>query len=96
MHNRVVSIEKRVHTLYKLVISDFRGTDFRTAFSMIGGLRAVCDAPIMALTATASSETQSSIITSLSMSEPVVISQRLNRSNIFFSASGIKSLDVSL
>ena len=36
----MVSIEKRVHTLYKFVISDFRGTDFRTAFSMIGGLRA--------------------------------------------------------
>ena len=59
----MVSIEKRVHTLYKLVTSNYRETDFQTAFSMIGGLRAVCDAPIMALTATASSETQSSVVT---------------------------------
>lgn len=50
----------------------------------------------MALTATATSETQSFIVNSLSMNEPVVISQSLNRPNIFFSASGIKSLDVSI
>ena len=74
-------------------MSYLRGNDFRTAFGKIGGLRA---SPIMALTATASAETESMISTSLSLTEPVVISQRLNRANIFFSASGIKSLAVSM
>ena len=73
-----------------------RGANFRTAFSSIGGLHALRNAPIMALTATASSDAQSSIIGSLSMSEPVIISQGLNRPNIFFSASGVKSLDESI
>ena len=63
---------------------------------MIGGLRALCDVPIMALTATASTETQTSIVASLSMVNPIVISQPLNRPNIFFSASAIKSLEVSI
>ena len=45
----------------------FRGTDFRKTFGMIGGLRALCDVPIMALTATASMEKQTSIVASLSM-----------------------------
>ena len=75
------------------IMSYLRGNDFRTAFGKIGGLRA---SPIMALTATASAETESMISTSLSLTEPVVISQRLNRANIFFSASGIKSLAVSM
>ena len=73
----------------------FLGEQFRTAFGSIGGLRALSCAPIMALTATASSETQSAILTSLSMNEAVAVSQPLNRANIFFSASGIKSLRVS-
>ena len=85
-----------LHTKLKYLDCICRGANFRTAFSSIGGLRALCNAPIMALTATASSETQSFIIGSLSMSEPLVISQSLNRPNIFFSASGIKSLDVSI
>ena len=49
---------------------------------MIGGLCALCDVPIMALTATASMETQTSIVASLSMVNPIVISQPLN---LFFS-----------
>lgn len=73
-----------------------RVANFLTAFSSIGGLHALCNALIMALTATASGETQSFIVSLLSMSEPLVVSQSLNRPNIFFSASGIKSLDVSI
>lgn len=73
----------------------YRGQDFRTAFSKLGGLRALTDVPFMALTATASSEVQSSIENSLSMERPVVISQNLDRPNIFYSVGVIKSLDVS-
>lgn len=52
----------------------------------------MCDHSI---TATASMETQTSIITSLSMVDPIIISQLLNRPNIFFSVSAIKSLEVN-
>ena len=79
-----------------ITFSVHRSTNFRTAFGMIGGLRALCDTPIMALTATASKETQTLICSSLSISQPVIISQRLNRPNIFFSATGIKLLAVSI
>ena len=49
----------------------------------------------MALTATASEEMQASIEKSLNMTDPVVISRSVDRPNVFYSASTIKSIDVS-
>lgn len=73
-----------------------RGTDFRTAFGKIGGLRALTEAPFMALTASAPPSVRSRIIMSLHLKEPVIISGDLNRRNIFISASVIRSLDVGV
>ena len=50
----------------------------------------------MALTASASPSVEAKIISSLYLSSPVVISCDLDRPNIFFSVSHIKSLNVSL
>ena len=73
-----------------------RGHDFRTAFDKPGGLRALTDAPFMALTASAPANTQSKIIIieSLYLKDPIV-SQSLDRANIFLSASPIRSVNVS-
>ena len=48
----------------------------------------------MALTGSAPSTVRVDIITSLNLVEPVVVSGDLDRKNIFFSSSCIKSLDV--
>ena len=50
----------------------------------------------MALTATASPETQEFIVKSLHLVRPVVVSQRLDRPNIYLSAGPIKTMTVSL
>ena len=86
-----------VHTLPGITynIISLRGKDFRTAFSKIGGLRAVTSVPFMALTATASSTTQKLISQSLHLENPVVVSCSLNRPNIYFSASSMKGYNVS-
>lgn len=65
-------------------------------FSKLGGLCALINAPFVALTATASEEMQSSIEESLNMAEPLVISRSVDRPNVYYSASPIKSIDVSL
>ena len=72
-----------------------RALYLRTAFSKIGGLRAVTSVPFMALTATASSTTQKLISQSLHLEIPVVVSCSLNRPNIYFSASSMKGYNVS-
>ena len=71
-----------------------RGIDFRKSFKEIGGLRALIEAPFMALTASAPPSVESEIISSLHLVEPVIVSHDLNRRNIFISASVIKSLNV--
>ena len=71
-----------------------RGHDFRTAFDKLGGLRALTDAPFMALTASAPANTQSKIIESLHLKDPIV-SQSLDKANIYLSASPIRSVNVS-
>ena len=76
-------------------MSFYRGKDFRTVFSKLGGLRALTNAPFMALTATANEEMQASIEESLNMAEPVVISRSVDRPNVYYSVSTIKSIDVS-
>ena len=73
-----------------------RGTEFRTAFGRIGGLRALTKCPFMALTASAPPTVESSIKSSLSLVSPVVVSQPLNRSNIYLSVSKKSSLALSL
>ena len=66
-----------------VIITTCRGTDFRKCFQQLGGLRALTEAPIIALTATAPEEIKSSICDSLGLFEPAVISQTLDRPNIF-------------
>lgn len=60
----------------------------------MGGLRALIEAPFMALTASAPPLVQSEIISSLFLSALVEVNCDLNRKNIFISASPIRSLDV--
>ena len=60
----------------------------------MGGLRALIEAPFMALTASAPPIIQSEIISSLFMITPIVVTCDINRKNIFFSASPTRSLDV--
>ena len=62
------------------------GAEFREAFGRISGLRALTKCPFMALTASAPPTIESSIKSSLSQVSPVVVSQPLNRSNIYQSA----------
>ena len=73
-----------------------RGRDFRTAFAKIGGLRALTQAPFMALTASAPPAIQETISKSLHLKDPTCVLQGLDRPNIYLSASAIKSLNVSL
>ena len=73
----------------------YRGRDFRTSFKSIGGLRALCDAPVIALTATAPYDIQSCICSSLGLSEPVLILHTLDRPNIYLSVCKSKGLPVS-
>ena len=62
----------------------FRGAEFRPMFSKLGNLRATIKAPFMALTATASENTYRSIVESLHLDNPVVVSRSLDRPNIYF------------
>lgn len=66
-----------------VIIFFYRGRDFRTAFDKLGGLRALTDAPFMALTASAPTNVQSAIVKSLHLKGPIVISYSLDRPNIY-------------
>lgn len=73
-----------------------RGKDFRKSFSDIGGLRALTGrVPFIALTASATVDTQHKIVSSLNMNSPVVISRNLDRVNIFLSVARASSICVS-
>lgn len=74
----------------------YRGSDFRTAFHKLGGLRSLIDAPFMALSASAPSQVQETIIETLCLRSPDIVSCDLNRANIFLSVSSILSLAVSV
>lgn len=80
-----------VHTL----IPFFRGKDFRTAFSRLGGLRALTEVPFIALTASAPIETEQFILRSLGMQEAVHVKRELDRPSIYLSVSPMKGLRVS-
>ena len=73
-----------------------RGRDFRTAFTRIGGLRALTDTPFMALTALAPPNIESAIVETLQLKNAAVVSRQLDRPNIYLSACQSKSLNVSL
>ena len=75
--------------------SYFRGKDFWTDFNRIGGLRALTNVPFMALTASAPDEVEATIISSLQLNSPVIVHCDLDRPNIYFSVSSIKTLNVS-
>ena len=65
---------------------------FRPVFEKLGGLRAFTDAPLMALTASAISDVQKLIQSSLHLHDPVVVSKSLD---LFFSVGEIKGYTVS-
>ena len=54
-----------------------RGQDFRTCFRRIGGLRAMTNAPFIALTATAPYGIKETICDSLCLREPALVSHTL-------------------
>ena len=64
-----------------------RGTDFQKAFGRIGGLRALTKCLFMSLTASAPPTIESSIKSSLALVNPVMVSQPLDRFNIYISVS---------
>ena len=82
-------------SLYRC-FSHNRGESFRISFRKIGGLRALCDAPFMALTATASPVTQRSIADLLDLRDPCLVSNPLDRPNIFFSVAEKNGIPVSV
>ena len=75
-------------------ICDTGVTSFVHHLKELGGLRALTNAPIMALTASANSDIQVKITSSLHLIDPVVVACSLDRPNIFFSVSDIKSSTV--
>ena len=68
---------------------------FRTAFSELGGLRALVQTPIIALTASAPLTVEKAIVDSLELKNPIMVRQELDRSNIFLSVSKKKGMNVS-
>ena len=73
-----------------------RGSNFRTAFKKLGGLRAITKAPFMALSASALPAFERDIVTSLVLANPVTVKQRLNRPNICISVGKKLAVTVSL
>ena len=73
----------------------YRSCKFWKSLEKIGGMRALTNAPVMALTASASSGIQHAIVSSLHLVDPVVVAQSLDRPNIFFSVGDIRGITVS-
>ena len=78
------------------LLGAIRGTDFRRSFSKLGGLRALTNAPFMALTATAPPNVEAALMNSLHMSNAVIMRQPLDRPNIYLSASRGFGIKVSI
>ena len=75
-----------------------RGETFRTAFRQIGGLRALTNAPFMALTASAPPSIEAEITSNLEMHahDCITVSLPLDRPNIYMSTKRKCSFSVSL
>ena len=73
-----------------------RNKTFRADFDRIGGLRALTSVPFMALTALAPPDIQATIVTSLQLNNPVYVNGKLDRPNIYMSATPITSLNVGV
>ena len=58
-------------------------------------MKGLTSAPIVALAASANSDIQLEIASSLHLVDPVVVAHSLDRPNIFFSVGEIKSISVS-
>ena len=72
------------------------GHDFRPEYARLLRLRQVLDVPVMALTATATAQTQSAIVTSLGLREHVHVQGHLRRPNLRFSVVGIPKAQARL
>ena len=102
MYRNMLVSEKYKENLVALVIDEAHciklwGDQFRKAFSMIGSLRSLvpCSVNVMALTATATTETYHCALKCLSMSDPVLIALSPDRGNIRYSvhpSANIKEL----
>jgi superfamily II DNA helicase RecQ len=79
---------------YHLILP--RGGDFRTCFRKLARLRGLTDVLFMALTATAPPGIKATICASLGLKEPVVVSQTLDRPNIYLSIRESKGINVSI
>ena len=73
----------------------YRGPEFRTSFTRIGGLRALTGVPFMALSASASPSIVKIIEDSLQLKSLFRIDHNLDRPNIFLSCAKSRGLSVS-
>jgi len=71
-----------------------RGDKFRQDFSKLGELRSLISANVMALTATATSDTLKVVKERLSLQYPAVIGLSPNVPNVFYSAAKLPKLEV--
>ena len=78
-----------------VMYAQYRGSEFRTSFTRIGGLRALADVPFMALSASAPPSIAKVIEDSLQLKSPVHIAHNLDRPNIFLSCTKSRGLTVS-
>ena len=78
-----------------MLLTHFRGPEFRKAFKRIGGLRALTKVPFMCLTASAPPAIEAEILESVGLHDPVVIRQPINRPNIFYVILKKSGLSVS-
>ena len=72
--------------MYGIVIINYRGSTFRTAFARLGELRGLLanNVNVMALTATATTDTLEAVKVRLTMPNPIVIGLPPHRRNIFY------------
>ena len=62
----------------------YRGSDFRKSFAVIGNLRALTKAPVMALTASAPPHVEAELVKTLHLQKTVYVKQPLDRQNTFY------------
>ena len=84
-----------IHNFPNVTRALCRGSDFRTSFKKIGGLRALTGVPFMALSASAPPPVVKSIVEALHLKSPVHVFHSLDRPNIFLSYAVSKGLAVS-